>query len=159
MKNKNSKSNKSNKNSNTVKRPVGAPEKTVKFPRGQFTVKEAAELNKGNPCKLTVIGRINKLVASGEIVKLKEPLKTKTAGRPSFVFMTKAAYDAAQARKKAAKAGTVVVTPISPEPVNTDETQAVITEIPAEAPAVEVETPVEAPTPEAVAVGGEPVAA
>lgn len=175
MSKKNKSSKKSVKTVKTTKGTVGAPEKEMKFPRGKFTTSDVKALNPktatGGVCGLTVINRIEKLVKAGQLIQLKETRKAAKAGRPSFLFMTSAMYEAAQARKKAKteSVATVETTPvvesvpvevISPAPVNVDETQATNTEAPVETPVAEVPTiPVVETAPEAAVIGGEPVAA
>jgi len=82
---------------------VGAPAKTIKFPRGGFTIAAVVALNP-HVCELTVRNKIEAGVASKELVRLSENLETNKVGRPSFRYMTKAAASAARATRKAIKA-------------------------------------------------------
>jgi hypothetical protein len=149
-----SKSKKNSRKSKTVKnqtkRGPGAPQKPVKWPRSaEFTLDKAYALNP-DVCKLTIRSR-----AKTELKKMGIE-ETKKAGRPAFTYAVRANV----VRR-------TEVAPISPVPVNTDGNQTVNTETPANTPAVETtvapvieQAPVaEVATPEAVAVGGEPVAA
>ena len=69
---------------------VGAPPKTVKYPRSRFTVERAVALNSG-VCELTIRKRIKADVKAGTLVTLpviKQPKKA--VGRPKFCFQLKA---------------------------------------------------------------------
>lgn len=88
---------------------VGAPPKSIKFPRGAFTIAAVVALNP-NVCELTVRTKIEKGVASKSLVRLAENLETKRVGRPSFRYMTKAqnmANKKSRSRAKAPKASKV----------------------------------------------------
>lgn len=68
---------------------VGAPPKTVKYPRTRFTVERAVALNEG-VCELTIRKRIKADVTAGKLVTLpviKQPKKA--VGRPKFCFQLK----------------------------------------------------------------------
>lgn len=93
---------------------VGAPPKTIKHPRGAFTINQLKELNKGQICELTLRNTVTngvrgyKLVNGKKVsvpvtyVRLPKNFEKDTVGRPNFRFMTKAAFEAAQ-NKKATK--------------------------------------------------------
>lgn len=71
---------------------VGAPPKSVKWPKGKFTMDRLFELNK-NQCKLTLRHKVVKMVENKELTAL-EPQKQPNgaAGRPKSVFILSKNY-------------------------------------------------------------------
>lgn len=69
---------------------VGAPPKSVKYPRNRFTVERAVEFNP-NVCALTVRNRIKDDVKAGMLVEL-DPVRQPKGGvgRPKFTYCQKA---------------------------------------------------------------------
>jgi hypothetical protein len=133
---------------------VGAPPKTVKYPRSRFTVERAVALNSG-VCELTIRKRIKADVKAGTLVTLpviKQPKKA--VGRPKFCFQLKALVGKAKPvkltktpRVTKPKTATVVTvatnTPTAPTPPPvTNATTPVAT-----APEVPATTVVPAPLP------------
>jgi hypothetical protein len=92
---------------------VGAPPKTVKYPRGAFTITQLTALNP-TVCELTLRNRtidssrgfkiVKKLVDGKKVetkvsvpqtlVRLDKNAEKETVGRPNFRYMSKAAFDA-----------------------------------------------------------------
>lgn len=99
-----------------TKRPVGAPQKPITFPKVAFTIKDLVAKNP-NVCPLTIRKRVNTGLASETLIKLaKKQAKEKKAGRPVFRFMLASQYQAnldrlakANEAAKAAKAETPAV--------------------------------------------------
>jgi hypothetical protein len=99
---------------------VGAPPKTVKYPRGAFTITQLVALN-SDVCELTLRNRtidsargfkiVKKLVDGKKVetkvsvpqtlVRLDKNIEKETVGRPNFRYMSKAAFDANQKNLKA----------------------------------------------------------
>jgi hypothetical protein len=112
---------------------VGAPAKTIKFPRGAFTIAAVVAINP-HVCELTVRNKIEAGVASKDLVRLSENLETKKVGRPSFRYMTKTAATAAKANRKSVKAprkATIPAAVLAPAPVETPAIAEISHEIPA----------------------------
>lgn len=120
---------------------VGAPPKTVKYPRTKFTVERAVALNVG-VCELTIRKRIKADVKAGTLAVLpviKQPKKA--VGRPQFCFQLKAFVGTVKAVKvtkpkaKAKVATVVTVATTKPAPAKpvTNVTTPVVTapEVPA----------------------------
>lgn len=152
-KNKKNSKTKTNKNTKTAGRGPGAPQKSVKWPKGKFTLNEAYKMNP-DVCKLTIRSRAKKELKK---VGLEE---TNKAGRPSFTFEIRAST----ARKNTDSVPTVN----TPAPGNANENQVATPETPVSVPVMETTVaPVQTEqipvavvaTPEAAVVGGEPVAA
>jgi len=126
-----------------LKGTVGAPPKTIKFPRGAFTIASVVSLN-SHVCELTVRNKIEAGVASKELVRLSENLETKKVGRPSFRYMTKANASAIKSARKTVKARksapTAVLAPATIAPEVSVEITAPVAEVAPEA-TVAVETP------------------
>jgi hypothetical protein len=146
----------SKKNSKTVKTvkvkkvnsgKVGAPQKVIKWPNGEFTLAEAVSKNP-QVCKLTVVDRAKKEL------KFVREIKTGKVGRPSFVFMVRANV----ARKNTEP----VVEPVTTAPVVVAETVIPVADVATVQPIVDVvapAAPVENTPVEAAVIGGEPVLA
>jgi len=79
-----------------AKRPVGAPQKPVVFPKTVFTIVDLATKNPGI-CTLTLRNRVKAGLASQSLIKLATKLaKDAKAGAPVKRYMLKAQYDANQ---------------------------------------------------------------
>lgn len=114
---------------------VGAPPKTITFPRGKFTLKEIFAANKG-ACELTIRKRVDayvlgfyvvngkKITVPKAIVQLDETSKQDGVGRPNFLFRVKPGQLSTvnapigvkvKARRKTRKAPmAIITTPVMP---------------------------------------------
>jgi hypothetical protein len=104
---------------------VGAPPKTIKYPRGAFTIKQLVALNPG-VCELTLRNTVTNTVRGFKLVdgvkvevpvtlvKLPKNAVKETVGRPNFRFMSKAAFDANQNNLKKAVKPVNPTTPATP---------------------------------------------
>jgi len=95
---------------------AGAPPKAVKYPRGGFTIGMAIALNP-HVCPLTIRTNVDKSIAGKTLVKLSDTTETGKVGRPSFRYMTKAAYDATRNAAKNLKVRKVATPVVATTPV------------------------------------------
>jgi hypothetical protein len=146
-----SKSKKQSRKSKAVKsksqRGPGAPQKPVKWPRGNFTLNKAYALNP-DVCKLTIRTRAKK-----ELKKTGTE-ETAKAGRPSFIYTVRANVVRTQTASPVTVNADGNQTANAVAPVETPAPEVVIAPVIEQAPAIETPAPVEA-----AVVGGEPVAA
>lgn len=163
MNKKNKKSTKANRNPKSMKGKkgtVGAPLKTMKFPKTAFTVNRIVEMNP-EVCELTVRNRFNRKLKAGEIVRLQDkPQAGGAVGRPNRQYLLKenvtkdtvlfgSDAPAAPAKRATRKSKTVVAVtvnePAAPAPVVSTPTTDVVSLAPAtpapEPVAVEVTAP------------------
>lgn len=123
------------KTTETAGKP-GAPLKSIKFPpNGKFTLAQVKKLNEG-VCVLTIQNRIDRMVA-GELepnlVRLNETAKTGKVGRPCYLYVRAASYNAGKAsaekqtsKRKPAEATTEPQTTPTPEVAATPEVVPVV---------------------------------
>lgn len=119
MKNKQIKQIKNRKSMKNRWGKVGAPPKSLNFPRGAFTMESLFNMNKGS-CELTVRNKVTARVKTGELIQLKSrKQKGGSVGRPSAVFVLKDNFDKekhekADAKVKTPKTRTVVAVSVEP---------------------------------------------
>lgn len=116
---------------------VGAPEKSVKFPAGNFTIARAVSMNAG-VCELTIRNRIKAAVKSGVLaVGDVIPQPKKAVGRPKFTYHLTGKTATVKA-KAPRKAKTVTVANVTNEPT----VAPVTVPAPTVTPVVDTEVPV-----------------
>lgn len=133
---------------------AGAPEKAVRYPRGNFTVNSAIKLNAGHVCGLTVRNRITDDLKAKKLVRAPEDRKQPggAVGRPQRVYIL-AELLKAKATKTAPKTSTptAAVTPRKPRTVKANTV--ILAPVVAITPTVSV--PVEVPAPVTIATSPE----